>query len=71
MKPLKYYLWKFDLLKNNKCPFCSSKLIEHGYMGRNHRWTCQKEDCRFNSPSKKSPCESGGMNWINKIESII
>lgn len=26
----------------------------------------------FNLPSKKSPCESWGMNWINnKIESII
>ncbi len=48
LKKLKYYLWKHGLWKND-CPYCKNKLTEHGHEGHSDwRWTCQKEDCRFN-----------------------
>ncbi len=47
------HLWRWHLLRGDRCPVCGLPLLDHGFEGHNQAWTCPKLDCVFNYYGKE------------------
>ena len=55
IQKMRHWLWKHDLY--NKCPYCCSELMEHGF-DPNTVYTCTNEKCSFGKEEEETEKES-------------